>query len=311
MIDVGEEVGVDVETGLFQRLADAVRLGRAALDGDHLLNIRVVLVRLVHAFSHQDGFLHSRRRRHALAGQHFDVVPGLALPGVADGLENEAVDAGAVSAHGVVEFPVIEASQAAFGHWQGQAAVGLVVILKIVFMVGGQAVDGFADDRDVGQVDRTPAVGGRMGQVGDAGRVVAQETGADQVGGKNVPGSRQDVAAPHFAVEPRPALDAVDAVDDRQHGRHGVRQPGDHEIQAPDGIGVMAFFAGFEIDQAFEVFNAQADDRLVVGLHDRQVHQKIAFQGIGVEIQFHAVTQVKGFKGPFHDVDRFDAVPFP
>ena len=80
-----EQSRISFNSRLMQRFYDVFGLGGSPLNGNHLLNIRIILVQLIHAFSYENCLFHSRGRRHHLSGEYLHIIPGLPLPGVTDG----------------------------------------------------------------------------------------------------------------------------------------------------------------------------------------------------------------------------------
>ena len=73
------------------------------------------------------------------------------------------------------------------------------------------------------------------------------------------------VAAMDAAVKAGAAFGGIDAVDQGEKRRHPVGQFGNHIVQIPARVDVVAFFTGGDVNNAFQVFDAEADHGLGMG----------------------------------------------
>ena len=99
-----------------------------------------------------------------------------------------------------------------------------------------------------------------MHQIGYICRLVAQYPGTDHIGRQYVSRGHQHVAAVHATVDIGALFGRVNAVQEGEHGRHFIRQSGNPEMQVLFRVGIMAFFAGRNVDHALEIFYAKADN---------------------------------------------------
>ena len=67
---------IHLDAGLMKGFHNGFGVRWAPLYGNHFLDVRVILVKLIHALTEQDGFLHARRGRHGLAGEDLHVTHG-------------------------------------------------------------------------------------------------------------------------------------------------------------------------------------------------------------------------------------------
>jgi len=120
---------------------------------------------LIHAFAQQNRLILTASRLHGFTGQNLHVVPGFVLPGKPNGRKHQAVDTGAVCAHGKVIFVEEDTFEALFDQGGGKKNFVVLTVLKIIFVMPCHLVNAFAHNLDIRKIPGAVAMFGGMHQV--------------------------------------------------------------------------------------------------------------------------------------------------
>jgi hypothetical protein len=69
-------------------------------------------------------------------------------------------------------------------------------------------------------------------------------------------------------------------------------KPGDHIVQVFFRVRAVAFFAGIDIEGPFQIFDAEADHGLGVGLQYGKIDSEIRLEKIRAEIEGRTVIEM-------------------
>jgi len=181
-IGLFEQNRIYLNSCLKQCFDNILGVRRTAFNRNHLLDIRIVLIGIIHALTQKNGFFHARGRFHFFTGKDLHLVPWLTFPGIADSRKHQTIQSRAVRAHGQVIFPIIKPLDAILGHRYGHTPLFGIAVRKNVLMKRGYVSNAFTHHFHIRQVNRTVAVIGRVDEMRNVRRIVSQHPGPQQVG---------------------------------------------------------------------------------------------------------------------------------